>query len=1151
MYKKFTELFFRWNTYALPRLFLQMKLIFVLLTATFLQVKAESYAQKVSVTVNNAPLSEVIAKLRRQTNFDFLYNNATLKFAKPITIRAKDMDLMRFLDSCFKDQPFEYKVKNNTILITEKSTAAKLPFFPIFVQQQQLRGVVKDSATGEPLIGVSVGVEGTSIGASTNESGAFSLNLSGSSAVLVVSYIGYATKKITVSGQTSIEILLTKVDSKLDEVIVVGYGTRAKGAVTGAISSVKSEVFENRPLNNSYDALQGALPGVTITRASGQPGNQGYTLQTRGYSSINGNVPLVMIDGIPGDLNVINPNDIADITVLKDAAAAIYGARAADGVILVTTKKGRKGPPQITYTLNFGIKQPTYLRKITNTLQFAEMMDEGLRTVGQAGFPASVFEKIKANAPVDLNGGWNYGVTNYPGFYGYTDWNKEIYKNATQQIHNISVSGGGENNNYLLSLGYNRDNGNLRFGENNMDRYNMRLNYDFRLLEGLTVETRTSFENQVTREPSNLGNALTNVPRQFPYQPVFNPQGQFYGYQGYENPAQTLAETGKRNINYSRFTTNFKIDYTVIEGLKLTGQAAVKMDYYNDHANYRTFTRWNYAGGVQDVRQNPNSAYYRNTKSLNKLFQVYFDYTKRFGSDHGINLMGGTSLEQNNSSGQTTWGYNFLSNDIFTLNLADRTKTAYANFTGSLANSALASYFGRLSYDYKEKIVLDITARADGSSKFAPDKRWSAVFPSVALAYNLSREKFIESTHLFDLLKLRATWGKTGNQDIGSLGLFDYIPLVSIGGNYPIGSPNAGLTGANSNPASADRTWETVENRNIGIDVAVLQSRLSFSFDYFNKINDDMLVAIAVPATYGGTPPSSNQGKLETRGFEAALTWKDRVNNFRYSVTLMLSDSKNKLVELKNSDNYQEGLNNYRQGYSIYSYFGYEYAGIIKTQKELDEYKKLGNIPARIGIGDVMYKDLDGDGRLTAFGDKTKGLSGDMKYLGNLLPRYTFSSNINVGWKDFDLTVFLQGVGKRNIRYDGNIATPNTFFWPSLEYYYNNTWSPERPDAKYPRYIPGNLGYDDIRSYNYRTSSLVMQNVAYLRFKVITLGYNLPTALARRIRMKGARVYLTGQDLFTISKGTLGNNFDPEDGFRNEGTYPFNKIYAVGLNVNF
>lgn len=381
--------------------------------------------------------------------------------------------------------------------------------------------------------------------------------------------------------------------------------------------------------------------------------------------------------------------------------------------------------------------------------------------------------------------------------------------------------------------------------------------------------------------------------------------------------------------------------------------------------------------------------------------------------------------------------------------------------------------------------------------------------------------------------------------------MFDYIPLVTVGGNYPLGSPNAGLPGARSNPASATRTWETIENRNIGVDFAVLKSRLSFSFDYFNKINNDMLVNIAVPATFGGTAPSSNQGKLETKGFEGIVTWADKAGDFRYSISLQLSDSKNKLVELKNTDSYGEGLNRFRQGYAMNSYFGFVFDGIIQNQAQLDAYKQIQGVPARISIGDAMYKDLDGDGKLTQFGDKTKGFGGDMTYLGNLTPRYTFSSNINIAWKQFDLQVFLQGVGKRDVRYEGNIASPNTFFWPSLSYFNGRTWSPERTDAQYPRYIPGNVGFDDLSGYNFRTSTLTMQNVAYLRFKVITLGYNLPQSIANAVKLKSARIFVSGQDLFTISKGTLGGNFDPEDGFRNEGTYPFSKIYSLGLNVKF
>jgi TonB-linked SusC/RagA family outer membrane protein len=939
--------------------------------------------------------------------------------------------------------------------------------------------------------------------------------------------------------------------------VVVGYGTAKKADVTGAVATVKQEIFENRPLNNSYDAIQGTLPGVTITKGSGQPGGQGYTLQVRGYSSMNGNAPLVLIDGIPGDLSVINPNDIAEITVLKDAAAAIYGSRAADGVLLVTTKKGKKGAPEVTYTANYGIKTPQYLRKVMGTLHFAEFLDEGLRNVGQAGFSDDVFNKIRANAPPEATG-WNYGVTNYPGFSGNTDWNKVIYKNGSQQMHNLSISGGSDNTSYLMSVGYNRDEGVLNFFDNKSERYNLRLNYDFKLLKNLNVETRTSFENQTTAEPSDLVNALENVPRIFPYQPVYNPAGQFYGYQGYQNPAQILAEAGARKKNYSRLNTNVKLTYEIIEGLKLIGQAAVKMDYYYENATSPTFTRYNWAGAVQDIRQTPNSAYYTNNRNTNKLFQAYLDYSKQFGEDHRLNVMAGASQEQNRYESQSTTGYNFSSNNIFTLNLADRSKVAYADFSGALNNWALVSYFGRLNYSFRNKLNLSATARADGSSKFARDKRWSAVFPSISIAYNLSEEEFVRSLGVFDLLKIRASWGKAGNQEIGKLGLYDYIPLISVGGvdnYYPLGSPAAGLMGASASPASTDRTWETVENKNVGIDVATLRSRLSFSFDYYIKTNDDMLVNIAVPATYGGTAPSSNQGKLVTKGFELSLGWKDKINdNFRYSVSAQLSDSKNKLEELRNSDNYQEGLNFVRQGYSIYSYFGYVYEGIIKTQEQLDAYKARfpqGGIPTRINLGDAMFKDVDGDGKLTAFGDKTKGQSGDMVYLGNLLPRYTYSFNITAAFKQFDFQAFFQGVGKRNLQYEGAISRPNNFFWPSLEYYYGKTWSPERPDAQYPRNIPGSVGWGDVAGYDYHTSSLTMQNVAYLRAKTISIGYNLSPDLCAKIRMSSARIYVSGQDLFTISKGTLGGNFDPEDGKRYEGTYPFNRVYSMGLSVKF
>jgi TonB-linked SusC/RagA family outer membrane protein len=1149
MYKKITELLFRRDPHVISNLILKMKLTCLFIIAALLQVHATSSAQRVTLSVKNASLSTVIAKIKLQTDYDFVYNNAAIEGAKPITLDAKDMELSHVLDQCVKGQPFDYRIVNKVIMLNHR--AQEQPPKP--ADNDRITGTVRDSATGEALPGVSIGVEGTTLAVVSDNNGAFTLNIPSRDAVLVFTYIGYQRQRVPLNGKTVLDIRISRVDAKLSEVIVVGYGTRTKGAVTGAISTVKAEVFENRPVTSSFDALQGTIPGLTIAKNSGQPGGRNFDLKVRGSSSINGNAPLVLVDGIPGDINTINTNDIAEVTVLKDAAAAIYGARAADGVILITTKRGRKGPPEVRYTANVGMKSPMFLRKMMNTLQYAEFADEGLRNTGLPGFAPEVFEKIKANAAPDLDKGWNYGVTNYPGFYGYTDWNKVVYKDASQQMHNVAVSGGGENNTYMISAGYRRDNGILRFGDNKADGYNLRMNYDFRIGSKLSIETRTNFDNIVTTTPSEINgeNPLKNVTRQFPYAPVYNQVGQFYSYQGYANPAGYLAEGGTTTGNLSRFATNLKVDYTIIPGLKLVGQVGIRMDYNDSTAIHPTITRSNYTGGIQDIRNNPNSAAYSNYKRLNKLYQAYFDYNRTLGKLHVFNVTGGASLEQNEYEGQITTGYNFPNNTLFTLNLADRTKVAYADFSGNLNDQALGSYFGRVSYSYNNKLIVDLTARADGSSKFASSQRWSAVFPSAAVAYNLTEEKFIKSLQTFDLLKFRVSYGKMGNQEINNLGLYDYIPLISIGGNYPLGSPNAGLTGANANPASTDRTWETITNKNIGIDMAVLRSRLSFSFDYYNKINNDMLVNIAVPATFGATPPSSNQGRLVTKGFEAIVTWNDKIGDLRYSISAQLSDNKNKLVELKNNDSYNEGLVGTRKGYAINSYFGYVFDGIIKTQAQLDAYKTLQNVPARVGIGDVMYKDVDGDGKLTAFGDKSKGLAGDMVYLGNVTPRYTFSSNINLGYKQFDLQLFLQGVGKRDVIYESNISRPNTFFWPSLAYFYNKTYSDSRPDAEFPRYLPGNLGWDDVANYNYRASTKTIQNVAYLRFKVITIGYNLPARIAGMLKLKSARIYISGQDILTFSKGTFGGNFDPEDGYRQEGTYPYNKVYSLGLNVNF
>lgn len=1035
-----------------------------------------------------------------------------------------------------------------------KSLFLLLLFLPnlLLAQQKNLTGNVTDE-NANPLEGVSVTVKGKpNVGTTTNASGNFSIDVSAND-MLVFEFVGYQKQEIKAGDNTSLNVALALLASKLNEVVVIGYGTKQKGELTGSVAKVDNKVFETRPLTNTMNALQGAMPGVTVVRGSGRPGSENYSLQIRGASSMSGSKVLVLIDGIPGDLNLINPNDIAELTVLKDAAASIYGARAADGVVIVTTKKGRNGPPVISYSGNYGIKKPQFLKKRTNTLQLAEMYDEGMRNINQPGVSEEVFNKIRANAEPDPTG-WLKYLENFPGFYQSHEWNDEVYGTGIQQMHNLSISGGGDNNSYLFSAGYQRNEGVFRHGENHSERYNLRMNYDFKVSDKLRFETRTSFESQPTVEPTAVGSILYFVNQVGSYVPVYNPQGQLYKYQGgFRNPVQYLKEAGLNTTNAYRLSTNAKGDLQIINDLKLVGQVGVNIDFYDGKTTNPTFTQHSWDGSVFDVVNVPNRAVFLNSRNTYQNYTAYLDYNKTISEKNRINLMAGASREVNDFQGQSITGYNFASNEIFTLNLADKTKTEYANFTGSASDWALQSYFGRLSYSYDKKYLIDFTTRMDGSSKFAKNKRWSALFPSVAVAWNLSDENFIRNLNIFDNLKLRASWGQSGNQEL-SFGNYDYISLISISGAYPMGIPNVGLPGAVSSIASQSRTWETIETKNIGLDFAFLDARLTGSFDYYIKNNKNMLVADQLPATLGGAAPTQNIGKLETKGWDMFLTWSDQKGDFRYSISAMLSDAKNKLVELKGNDSYGEGLIRARKGYSLDSYFGYQFEGMIQNEAQLTAYKQLGNVPANVGLGDVMFKDVDGDGKITAFGDPAKGSKGDLVYLGNRLPRYTYSSNINLSYKGFDLGIFLQGIGKRQGIRTGEFAYNFTWVWMQpLEYFYGKSWNPENTDAKYPRLIPGAVGYDEVQNWNWRYSSMRMNNLAYLKLKVITLAYNLPSALVQRAKMQNVRIYVSGQDLFTFSKDTWNNSFNPEETWErnDEQTYPFNSVISLGLDIKF
>jgi TonB-linked SusC/RagA family outer membrane protein len=1032
--------------------------------------------------------------------------------------------------------------------------------FPSEIDQasKKVQGKVTDSS-GNPLPGVSIVVKGTSTGTVTDADGNYSLDNVTDETVLVFSFIGLKTSEFLVGERTTVNVTLEEEVIGLEEVVAIGYGTRARGALTGSISTAESEVLESRPVTNTLNAIQGILPGVTVTRSSGRPGQENYQLQIRGYSSKNGNQPLVLIDGIPGDLATLNPADIDNVTVLKDAAAAIYGARSADGVLLITTKTGVKGKTQISYSGNVAVKTPSYVKNMATPYQLAKMFDEGRVNDGDPEkYTEDDFQKMLNNDPGVGPGRMLY-LENYPNFYRNTEWGDVVFKNSILQTHNVNVNGGSDQIRFMVSGGYLENNGVFSYGENNSKRYNFRTNLNIKLKENMQLDTRIGYEHEDFVEPAETDVVLGAVLQSWSYLPVRNPAGNFYEYQGYANPAQWLEESGQINSARRKLRANAKLDWELIDGLTLTGQAGVNIGNNTSKGFWKTFKTYNWEDQINTVRRSPNFASYVDVNDWYKNLTAYFNYVKLFG-EHSINIMAGASHEEYDFTQKVMEGREFANNEVYPLNLANPTKL-YATSRGynwRLEDWALNSYFSRFSYSYSGTYYLDVTLRKDGSSKFSPDFRWSKTYPSVALAWKFSELGFMQSLEAVDMLKLRGSWGQTGNQDISALGMYDYIQLISIGGKYPMGTGNNPVAGAvMKGMASPDRTWETIRNVNLGLDFSFFKSKVSGSFDIYQKKNTNMLVDVVFPAVLGATAPSTNSGELTTDGWDLNINLSDNSGDFSYRIGANINFSESILTDLRGADQFNLGLTTFREGYPINSYFGYISNGIIQNQQDLDAYSTYagkGIVPVLqpdgkkgLGIGDMMYEDIDGDGAITTYGDRTKGFSGDAVYLGSAIPKYTYGINAEVTYKNFDFYMLWQGTGKKVVLRTGEFAMPYYYPWfQPYEYFYEKTWSPDRTNAKYPRISHA----DNVKYYNYAASDNMIENTAYLRLKNIQLGYTLPKSLSQRMSLDLVRIYFSGQDIFEFTSGDWEGNYDPEEG-QTFNTYPFFRAYSLGIDVKF
>lgn len=1033
-------------------------------------------------------------------------------------------------------------------------------------------GTIVSEEDNMPLPGVNVLVKGTTQGTITDLDGNYSIAVGGSETVLVFRYIGYATQEVSIGNQRTINITLSSEISALNEVIVVGYGTQKRGNLTGAVSMTDSKVLENRPITNLTDGLQGVVPGLNIASNSGTPGGT-PSFNIRGATSINGGAPLVLVDGAQMDINNINPQDVASVTVLKDAAsAAIYGARAAFGVVLITTKKGSKNSkPQISYSGNYFVAQPTIIPEKSDSYRYAQYVNSMVSSTNGA----QIFNQEHLGLIKDrVDGVISTDYTLKPSGTAYyehanTNWADQVFATAAPgQNHNISLSGGSDKTAYRASFAYAQQNGIVKLGNDSYERYNFNTNLNTEVTEWLTTSFQVNFarsEQDVHNLPgSGYGPSIFHVVwRARPtWTPYFEQDGVDYATFHRLNPTATIEDGGRDNtVNYNINTKagiemkfgDFKVFSNFTYNPKFTQRVRNNKQFYS-------IQPWNNL----NVTPEAEPSYIAKTNDVDNYyaFDIYGKYGKDWDSGHGIEATVGFNQEQAKFGQDYTYNSMLISDDV----LSTSNSLGTPIITDSYSDWALRSGFMRVNYNYLGKYLLEFNGRYDGSSRFNKADRYG-FFPSISAGWRISDEEFMKDISWLNLLKIRGSYGELGNQVSGDL--YPFVGYVTVpqtdwisGGTRPLGlNPQ--------NPLAYNRTWENVASSDIGLDMIFLRGRLEVTLDAFQRDTKGMLVAgAALPGVFGAQAPEKNAADLRVKGWEGSFGWNDQINNdLSYNLSFVISDSKGEITRYENPSKSFSGT--YYEGQTIGEIWGYETVGLFQSQEEIDnaaDHTPLGG-GNLVAPGDVHYADLNGDGFING-GANTVDDSGDRKIIGNASPRYLYGIRGGINYKGFDLNLFFQGVAKRDFWIDGPLMFGGAGYGNVIvtDYNWDNTWSdgsdglPVNPDAYFFRPSQGAvLGRNDVVQTRY------LQNAAYLRLKNLTIGYTLPTPLLEKIKISNLRVYVSGENLLTFTK--LNENFDPEvldpgqgnlgsANFNNGGgqsgkIYPLSKRLSFGLSLSF
>ena len=1134
--------------------------------------------QRVTLQVQDFGMRNILLQIEKQTDVRFVFSSKLIQSNRKITVDFQNIPLSKILDNLLKPLQLTYEVSGKLVIInrvtegvTNNVGSVQKTSDVLNVAAISVTGKISDES-GITIPGVTILEKGTKNGTTTNADGQFSIKVAGANSILVFSSVGFSNQEVKVGSITNLNIVLKANVSNLDEVVVVGYGTQKKATVTGAISAIQGDKLIKSPSMDLGSALAGRLPGLVVIQSSGEPGFDNATIRIRGTNTLGNSSPLVVIDGIPdrdGGLSRISGYDIESISVLKDASAAIYGARAANGAIIVTTKRGKSGKPMVTYSANFGVAQPARTPQLANAFEYASIMNElpiyktipvgewgaasnSINTTGSYQSPTAGISALNANFSPDAVK--KYANGSDPWRYPNTDWFGDAFKAWSPQTrHNLTISGGSDNVRYFTSLGYVSQDAYYKNSASNYSQYNFRTNVDAKINPYITANLNVMLRREQRRSPTeSAGSIFRMLMRGRPTEPEVWPNGKpGPDIENGQNPyVITTNATGYIDTPTDYLQTNAGVDITNpwIDGLKLTLSAAVDKSsftsktwqtpwslYYWDKTTFEADgVTPKLEGAVRSNFKDPRLAQ-AYSSSLNINLTALLSYNKTLDKVHNINILAGVTKETFKGDNFSAFRRNYISPAVDQLFAGG---SLQQNTGGSAFERARLGYYGRVQYSFKEKYLVEGIWRVDGSYIFPESKRFG-FFPGILVGWNISKENFFKSVKAVDNMKIRASYGQMGNDQVfynGNLQEYAYLSTYGFG-QYPINGQVA-TTLVETSLANPNFTWERANNFNLGLDASFLNNKFDMVLEYFYNKRDQILIQKtgSTPASSGISSllPPVNAGRVDNSGYEFTLNYNGKASNqVQFRAGINGGYAQNKVVfqdEAPGAPDYQK-----QEGHPIGAYLVFKSAGVFKDQAAIEANKvDYSGVTGKLIPGDMRFEDVNGDGKINADDatriDKT------------INPTFNFGANFEIKYKGFDLSVLFQGATGAAIR----IQTESGDIGNFLKYSYDNRWTIANPSDVHPRLASRGDTY--YTGGNYGNNTYFLFDKDYIRLKNLELGYRIPASILSKLKLSSARIYVNGSNLFTIDKTKV---YDPEATAQSGVYYPQSRVINTGLSISF